>query len=89
MKDYRDTPVCEPKAPLNPIHINILKVRELQDSLYSCLARIMDGLSGNPTPQAEGFKPSGLIETTEVLVEQVKQNCELANTIYDMLLGER
>ena len=91
MKDYRDEPVCnrEPPKPLNPVHINAARIMELQDSLNSCLCRILDGLSGNATPHMEASKPCGLIETTEILVEQAKCNCDLANTIYDMLLGER
>ena len=81
---------CPPKdTVLNPVHINVAKVWELQDSLNTCLARIIDGLSGNAFPNEDGMKPTGLIEKTELLVEQAKTNCEMANTIYDMLLGER
>ena len=90
MKDYRDEPCNrEPKPPLNPIQVNVYRVMELNDSLNGILSRIMDGLSGNPTPHVENAKPCGLVENTEILVEQAKSNCELASTIYDMLLGER
>ena len=94
MNGYRDevpVPVNRPPKDmvLNPVHINVAKVWELQDSLNACLARIIEGLSGNPFPNGDGMKPTGLIEKTELLVEQAKANCEMANTIYDMLLGER
>ena len=90
MKDYRDEPCnCEPKPSLNPIQVNVYRVMELNDSLNGILSRIMDGLSGKPTSHVEDVKPCGLVENTEILVEQAKSNCELANTIYYMLLGER
>ena len=87
MKDYRDEPVSN--HPMSPLHINIDHVRELQDALNGTLSRILDGLSGNPCPHGEGMKPSGMIETAEILVEQAKENCMKAESIYDMLLGER
>ena len=94
MKDYcNEVPVPVNRPPKdtipNSIGISVNRIYELQDCLYGCLSRIMDGLSGNPTPHAEGNKPCGLVEHAELLVEQAKANCDLANTIHDMLFGER